>query len=217
MRETTVYRNVDVDFEKHLHVRRRIPVEMNIEETTSGFRLTMQERDGDRGTIRREQSIEVTVPKEPARNAQQALDNVRRQLSKLGDTPYILLRDVRVEWQQPYFLPAGQLNAWRRALVEEMTKEDLRMTHAKCRMTNDEKQTATTADTFGQNDCPDEVASLCEQRPLMTCRYCILHEMGHCRKLNPLKKEPKYMRLRNGMKVRLQFDCARCEMTIWAV
>lgn len=52
------------------------------------------------------------------------------------------------------------------------------------------------------------------EQVLMTCRYCLLYEMGHCRRTNPLKKEPRYLRLRNGTIVRLQFDCSRCEMLI---
>lgn len=48
----------------------------------------------------------------------------------------------------------------------------------------------------------------------MTCRYCILHELGHCRKLNPMKKEPRFLRLKNGTLLRLHFDCSKCEMTI---
>lgn len=48
----------------------------------------------------------------------------------------------------------------------------------------------------------------------MTCRYCILFEMGHCRKINPLKNEPKAIRLQNGTVLNLHFDCSKCEMTI---
>ena len=51
----------------------------------------------------------------------------------------------------------------------------------------------------------------------MTCRYCILHEMNHCRKQRPLpsEKEPAYLRLANGTMVRLVFDCTHCEMKIY--
>lgn len=52
--------------------------------------------------------------------------------------------------------------------------------------------------------------------PLMTCRYCLLHELGHCRKQNPYPadKEPRYLRLQNGTQVELHFDCRLCQMTI---
>lgn len=48
----------------------------------------------------------------------------------------------------------------------------------------------------------------------MTCRYCLLYEMGHCRKVAPMRNEPKYLRLRNGKTVGLVFDCGRCEMQV---
>ena len=50
--------------------------------------------------------------------------------------------------------------------------------------------------------------------PLMTCRYCILHELGHCRKRAPLAREPRFLRLANGTRLTLRFNCQRCEMTI---
>lgn len=52
--------------------------------------------------------------------------------------------------------------------------------------------------------------------PLMTCRYCLLHELGHCRKVNPYPhdREPRFMRLANGTQVALEFDCKNCQMLI---
>lgn len=50
----------------------------------------------------------------------------------------------------------------------------------------------------------------------MTCKYCILHELGHCRKVNPYPKdkEPRYLRLRTGKTLALTFDCKRCVMIV---
>ena len=53
-----------------------------------------------------------------------------------------------------------------------------------------------------------------DSTPLMTCKYCILNELGHCRKINPMVNEPRYLRLQNGTILRLEFDCKRCEMRI---
>jgi putative protease len=50
--------------------------------------------------------------------------------------------------------------------------------------------------------------------PLMTCKYCILNELGHCRKINPMPNEPRYLRLQNGTLLALEFDCKNCEMKI---
>lgn len=51
---------------------------------------------------------------------------------------------------------------------------------------------------------------------LMTCRYCLLHELGHCRKVAPYPadREPRTLRLENGTMVGLEFDCRRCEMRL---
>jgi hypothetical protein len=50
----------------------------------------------------------------------------------------------------------------------------------------------------------------------MTCKYCLLFELGHCRKINPYPKdkEPHYLRLRTGKILRLTFDCKKCEMLV---
>lgn len=50
----------------------------------------------------------------------------------------------------------------------------------------------------------------------MTCKYCLLFELGHCRKINPYPKdkEPRYLRLRTGKVLTLHFDCKNCQMTI---
>lgn len=48
----------------------------------------------------------------------------------------------------------------------------------------------------------------------MTCKYCILYELGHCRKIRPMKNEPRYLRLQNGTLLELTFDCENCQMLV---
>jgi len=50
----------------------------------------------------------------------------------------------------------------------------------------------------------------------MTCKYCLLYELGHCRKTHPYPqgKEPRYLRLRNNTVLRLTFDCKNCQMLV---
>jgi len=99
-----LYRNLDVEFTKSLHSERRIPVDILFSETKNGFSL----RIGDK-----EQTFDYV--KEPAKNEAKALETIRVQLSKLGDTPYIA-REVRIE-SQPYFIPISVLNEWRRNTI----------------------------------------------------------------------------------------------------
>ena len=99
-----LYRNLDVEFTKNLKSERRIPVDILFCETENGFSL----RIGDK-----ERTFDYV--KEPAKNAGKALDTIRTQLSKLGDTPYVA-RDIRIE-SQPYFIPISVLNEWRRTTI----------------------------------------------------------------------------------------------------
>lgn len=99
-----LYRNLDTDFIKSLHSERRIPVDIVLSETESGFCL----RIGDK-----ERSFDYV--KKPAKNETKALETIRTQLSKLGDTPYVA-REVRIE-SQPYFIPISVLNEWRRTTI----------------------------------------------------------------------------------------------------
>ena len=53
----------------------------------------------------------------------------------------------------------------------------------------------------------------------MHCRYCLRHELGYCVKhggSKPTWREPLYLRLGDGRRFRLEFDCKRCEMKVYA-
>jgi putative protease len=99
-----LFRNLALEFIKSLHSERRIPVDIVLRETENGFCL----RIGDK-----EHTFDYV--KEPAKNEAKALDTIRTQLSKLGDTPYIA-REVRME-SKPYFIPISVLNEWRRVTI----------------------------------------------------------------------------------------------------
>ena len=99
-----LYRNLDTEFIKSLHSERRIPVDIVLSETENGFCL----RIGDK-----ERTYDYV--KEPAKNETKALETIRTQLTKLGDTPYIA-REVRIE-TKPYFIPISVLNEWRRTTI----------------------------------------------------------------------------------------------------
>ena len=103
-----LYRNLDVEFVKNLRCERRIPVDILFRETEDGFELSY------RSDFSYQHSA-FSYQKEPAKNEAKALETIRTQITKLGDTPYIA-RDVRVE-TKPYFIPISVLNEWRREVV----------------------------------------------------------------------------------------------------
>lgn len=190
-----VYRNYDKQFSDTLaksKTCRRLPVDIVFTETDRGFRLSI-------GDMFKEFEYEKT----PARNGEQALNNIRSQLSKLGDTPYEA-SSISVEISQPWFIPVSVLNTMRRETI------------AGCRL-----QTASNRSQTASNRLRTRLTRKEEIGALMTCRYCILREMGICRKqvassrLQPAgRREPAY--LRSGKNIfALHFDCKKCEMSIY--
>ncbi len=191
---TPLFRNLDTEFVKNLHSERRIPVDILLREKEDGFELSYT--PADPRLVPLMGRVGEGLSFEPAKNEEKALQTIRTQLSKLGGTPYIA-RHVRVE-SKPYFIPISVLNDWRRYIVES-------------RKTKERGERSFSFERSG-------LSSLSERsgRPLMECKYCILHEAGHCRKTNPYPKgkEPRFLRLRTGKLLALRFDCQRCRMTI---
>lgn len=102
--EGGLYRNLDVEFVKSLKSERKIPVDVIFSETEDGFRICIGDKERS-----------FVYAHEEAKNEQKAMETIRTQLSKLGDTPYIA-RGVRIE-SKPYFIPISVLNEWRRATI----------------------------------------------------------------------------------------------------
>ena len=104
-----LYRNLDVEFTKNLHSERRIPVDIVFREKEDGFELSYRTAEGKCLTGK------WAYPHEPAKNAGKAMDTIRTQIAKLGDTPYVA-REITVE-SAPYFIPISVLNEWRREVA----------------------------------------------------------------------------------------------------
>ena len=199
---TTLYRNLDNEFLHSLRAERRMPVDIRFEAEDGGFRLTI-------GAF----SSFFAAEQQPANNPQRALQTIIQQLSKLGDTDFIAQSIHVLDHGQicsdtfSYFIPTSLLNQWRREVI---ASSDLDRGPQKVR---DFLGRAEALGVF--NPHADSAHLNCRTRaPLMTCKYCILYELGHCRKINPMTNEPRYLRLQNGTLLSLEFDCKQCEMKI---
>ncbi len=128
----SLYRNVDAAFERELSrpsADRRIPIRWLLEETADGFRLTLtpvlgltpvptsHRREASFPSLhRREAAFTFKYPHELARTPQ--ADNIRRQLLRLGDTPYTCTEsDIEIRFSANWFIPASVLGEWRREVV----------------------------------------------------------------------------------------------------
>ena len=108
-----LFRNLDTEFVKNLHSERRIPVDILFRETEEGFELNYTPVDPRLSPIMGR--VGEGFPKDPAKNEAKALETIRTQLAKLGDTPYIA-REIHIE-TKPYFIPISILNEWRRQTI----------------------------------------------------------------------------------------------------
>jgi len=112
-KHTALYRNRDIAWDRQLDRKsseRRIAVDLCFAETADGFTLTLTDEDGHEGRAA------ITQPHQPAQQPERAEATLREHLGKLGATIFEA-RNVTLELTQPWFLPAGAVNALRRDAV----------------------------------------------------------------------------------------------------
>ncbi len=198
-----LYRNLDADFERQLArptADRRIPVRWLLEDTDDGFRLTLH---SSFFTLH----SSFSYPHELARTPQ--ADNIRRQLMRLGDTPYTCTEaDIEIQLSDNWFIPASVLGEWRREVVSENILSPL----------PHKGEGFATAHELCASLSPSLTEGAGGESPLMTCRYCLRHALGYCTRDGrglPFR-EPLRLRLADGRTFPLRFDCRRCEMHVLA-
>ena len=95
--------------------RSRVPVEMKLEVSPDGEKLTVTDPQGDRGLAYGE-----TEP-QPARN--DPSDSLRRSLSKTGGTPFEA-GEIQIEMEGgPWYLPGSAVNELRRDALDSLLKK----------------------------------------------------------------------------------------------
>ncbi|MEG0455265.1 MAG: DUF3656 domain-containing protein, partial [Bacteroides sp.] len=182
-------------------------------------------------------SVTLALPreKEPARTPQ--ADNLRTQLSKLGNTPFEATQ-IDIDWTGNWFLPASALADLRRQAVDDLLA--VRHAHYPREVavlqptTHAFPQTTLTylgnvmnpqAASFYAAHGVQSIAPAFEKEPvedavLMFCKHCLRHSMGWCpihqRQRSPYK-EPYYLESTDGKRYRLTFDCKNCQMKVSAV
>ena len=208
---TTLYRNLDNEFLRSLRAERKIPTAIRFEAVAEGYRLSI----GDKTAV-------FVADHQPATNPERALQTIIQQLSKLGDTDFVA-KDIQVFANEqpcsdtfPYFIPTSQLNQWRRELITSHSETTFHLQRSDLPTTGEAVLQRSDLLTTGEASYSEAIYQLQAKPsyPLMTCKYCILYELGHCRKINPMANEPRYLRLQNGTVLSLEFDCKNCEMRI---
>lgn len=229
--KTPLYRNFDQAFDKLLakpSAERKLSVRIEFLDNTFGFTLCMEDETGAR--------IMLTEPfaKELARREQQ--DNIRTQLSKLGNTPFEA-SEVTVGLSENWFVPSSLLADMRRAGVEKLLearrvrypRETVKRVQPSEAMPFPENSLTylgnvanAKARSFYQDHGVKQVDPAFELSPrkdvpLMFTKHCLRYSMGWCPTYQKNKspyKEPYYL-LYKDTRLRLQFDCKHCQMLVF--
>jgi putative protease len=232
-----INRNRDQAWEQALtkdSAERRITVEAVLAETAEGFALTLTDSDGIAATAT------LTSEKQPAQQADTASDKLRAQVCRLGSTDFSL-RNFKVEWHQPWFIPNSAANALRRDVVVAL--EAARRTAYQRPLRRPAAEPATpypeesltylanvhnsAAHRFYEKHGVKLIAAAYEARQetgdvsLMITKHCLRHAFNLCPHQakgitgvqGQVRAEP--MTLINGNeRLTLTFDCRACEMHV---
>lgn len=230
---SSLWRNNDFAFEKQLQGKtseRKLFVSMVFNETEDGFSLSLCDEFDN------QVCSHISIEKDSARDAQKASEQVIKQLSKLGDSPFLLRKEIDVNWTKAYFLPSSILNELRRTAVEALIKRRIEAYHpVDCAISKNETPYFTSSldyranvinlksEQFYKRHGVKEIEHGLEQthdykgKALMTTKYCLRYELGMCL-LNPKTKERGELVLRNNKNLfKLHFDCAKCQMEIYPI
>lgn len=240
-----IYRNSDQLFEKELNGdngQRKLGIRINIKASAEGLHIEAKTCD-EKLHINLQKDISL----EKAQKSQ--IDNIKRQISKFGNTIFTV-EDVIVEPTDfPWFIPNSILAEIRRQATDELMGRLSEMSeNQKDTKTKDQAQQLPDngkgsfhsissyqqpymynianrlAHSFYEQEGMSDITPAFEiKKPssplVMQCRYCLRHELGQCKKSHKqsgLLKEPLHLRLADGRIFRLEFDCKKCQMNIYA-
>ena len=227
-KDTILYRNQDIGFERLLSkdsASRRIPVVMELRDTPDGFSLNISDIDGITAVS------QIAFDHQSARSPQE--DNIRKQLSKLGDTIFEV-SDISVAMSDNWFIPSSLLSDLRHMVVEELlsgraaSRENLERRDAvpgarypAANITYSGNVMNAEARRFYNDHGVADVADAYELHhvdgaAIMFCRHCLRYAFGMCSRSGNHcgSAAPSYIKSADGRRFKLSFDCSRCVMIV---
>lgn len=235
-----LYRNNDVAFSHLLSgvtARRKLQVEMTFQTTDDGFTLHVSNKEMG---VKAEATI--IFDHQEARQPQE--ENIRKQLEKLGNTIFAC-KEIKIEDKAgKLFIPSSLLTELRRKAIQALEqqlvqKQERPATELAVKKTEGVETVMPKAykaypylynisnhlskrffETQGLKNIQPAFELSPTRNPLvMQCRHCIRFALGYCVKRggkHPTWKEPLYLRLGDGRRFRLEFNCKECQMNIYA-
>ena len=220
-----LYRNIDAEFERRLEADRpvrEIGVTLQARLSAGALAVTAVSEDG------RKASVEIPAPFDVARDADRMLETVRTQLAKRTGIYSFTVSGVEPAGPIP-FMSASFLNGIRRDLAAALDAQPVRM--LPLRRGAARPDPAPEALTYQDNIANSVAREIYRERgsviiedafeithrkgvEYMRTKYCLRHELGLCPKQRPgIRPEPLFL-LNHGRRLRLDFDCAACEMVV---
>lgn len=222
-----VYRNSDRLFTLRVErsrTRRVIPARMVVEASAEGVRMTCTDAEGFTATAFRKSAL--TAAQRPEANA----GALRTQAARSGETIFAV-RSVEVrggEWFVPASLAAEVRREVLEALLRERTAqppehrilpENRAARYPSERLAAEENVTNRLAEAFYRDHGVREIARGLDLEPttvghvVLRTAYCIRREIGECLLCRPRLRGELWLE-RGRSRYRLDFDCARCEMSL---
>lgn len=232
---TIIYRNSDAEFnrlvERNDSAIRKIGVKLQFTETKDGFELLAIDEDGHQSTS------SFVAEKELAKNEESTIPNIKKNLSKTGNTPFIV-DDIQVEFSQNWFLPISKINEIRRIVLEQLMDTRIKDYHREefQIQKTDHPYPVTQLDftynvsnhmarAFYKRHGVTEIEKAFElqwdpgKSRVMTTKYCVKYELGKCARFQRDtmgEKVVEPLTLKHGEnEYKLKFNCKPCEMEIW--
>ena len=221
-----LYRNQDQDFERLLSKpssERKMPVSMRLSVTADGFALQIDDH----------KPVSIVAEHQQAKTSQR--ENIVRQLTKLGGTPYEC-SDVELPEGFDYFIPSSLLAELRHkavaAINAPLTPSEPIEGQGSTELPADDYYTRVpyiynianqaSRQFYEQQGLASPVPAY-ELQPrsphlLMQCRHCLRYALGYCVKhggRRPTWREPLSLVLSDGRRFPLEFDCRHCQMNVY--
>ena len=227
---TTIYRNHDQEFEHQLEKKsaeRRIPVSLQLAETSDGFSLRITDDEGVTAVAT------IVHGKEPAQNTERGLATLREYLGKLGNTLYSA-ETIELALDNVWFIPASILNSLRRSAVEALDAARIAAYQRPKRAAAFEPPATYPEDSLNYlgnvfngkarafyekhgvrviepaYECHEEKGDV----SLMITKHCLRYSFNLCPKqVKGIRPDPMVL-LNGNERLTLRFECKPCEMHV---
>lgn len=221
-----LYRNTSAKFQKRLEASapvREIGVSLSVTVSPDSLAVTAVSEDG------RKVTREFHAGTDSARDLSRMLEIIHGQLSKRSGHYSFEVTDLHASGTVP-FMAASFLNGIRRDIADELDGMPVNAIALKAGAMSSAASPETLS--YKANVANSKDRELYASRgatqiedayeithragaELMRSKYCVRHELGLCPKQGKYKPEPLYL-LNAGKRLRLDFHCAECEMTVTA-